>query len=152
MPFVKSAALPETSPKKEIAEKLSKKEIASNVISTVTQDKDKEVIESRVSVNAQILMHGIKKNIKSMGKNPIGIVAKKVVRKGITLNPSPAGVSKKQKTRKEVSKALQSEILKFAGAKPSELEQKKEVAQAKTMVNQEVFRILTTDLEECLVD
>jgi hypothetical protein len=144
MPFVKPATLPETSPKKDIAEKLSKKiqekhEIASTVISTVTKNKDKETIQSRVSVNAEILLHGIKKNIKSLGKNPIGMVAKKLINKGITLNPSPAGVSKKQKTRKDVSKALQSEILKFSGSKPSEIEAKKEVAQAKTMVNQEVF-------------
>ncbi|KAJ3364475.1 hypothetical protein HDU91_002568 [Kappamyces sp. JEL0680] len=83
----------------------------------------------------------VHKSITNYGNNPIAILAKNSVKKGIALKPSGAGVSKKSKTRKEVSKALNHEIAKlvsFEGAKPSEVKAKSRVAPAKILVNTEV--------------
>lgn len=71
-------------------------------------------VQTRVSVNNQILYHSVKNNIKSLGSNPILLVQTNSVKKGISLKTDSAGVGKKtSKTRKDVSKALQNEILKY---------------------------------------
>jgi hypothetical protein len=114
-----------------------RQKIAKAIVKEITAEFDPKSIENHVAVNAQILLTGIRRNIKSLGAHPIAIVAKRSVNKGISLKPKVAPVAK-PKTRKEVSKALNAEILKLAGSKPSEVKVKRQIAPIKDLVNTEV--------------
>ena len=139
MPSNKSAASLASSPKKTSFKPYS---VSKKVLSSVTKDADKKVVSARAGLNSQILLRGIQKTIKHLGNNPISIVAKNSVKKGLVLKPATGGVSKKTKTRKEVTKALNTEIAKLVSSgasKPSEVKAKKSFAPVKVLINTEVF-------------
>jgi hypothetical protein len=88
------------------------------------------------------------KQISGMGNHPIALIKKTDVKKGLSLYSKRAGVvSKKSKTRKEVSKALKYEIQKLVSSediKPSEVKAKSRNVPAKIFINAEVdFNYLT---------
>jgi ribosomal protein L5 len=127
---------------------IEKSTISSKLLSKLIQDVDPKAVEARKSVNAQVLLRGVAKEIKKLGPKPISRVAKHAVKKGIALKPVSAGVSKKQANRKDVAKSLNLEIQRAVGLKPSEVKARRAVAQAKISVNTEVFDC-NLDCQEC---
>lgn len=152
MPSNKSAAVP-ASPKKptKVASALkAKHQVLKNMIGKITKDQkiEKKIVEARAAVNSQVVMRGIAKSLKNFGNNPISILAKNSVKKGILLKPTAvtkfSKVSKKtSRTRKDVSKALNNEISKLVTqetpALPSEVKAKNKLAAVKISVNTEVY-------------
>jgi hypothetical protein len=142
-----------SSPVKKNGGKVSKKAlektaVSSKVLSKLLQDVDPKAVEARKSINAQVLLRGVAKEIKKLGPKPISRLAKHAVKKGIELKPISAGVSKKQANRKDVAKSLNIEIQRTVGLKPSEVKARRFIAQAKISVNTEVLNI-HVDCEEC---
>jgi hypothetical protein len=73
------------------------------------------------------------------GNHPISLIARNSVKNGIELGPRSGGVSKKKSvTKRDSVKALSMEILRMAGAMPSEIKYRREAADAKVQVNAEV--------------
>lgn len=146
MPPNKSASALAASPKKT-GFKMQHPFSNRKVLSGVTKGADKKIVEARVNVNSQILLHGIQKTIKHLGNRPISIVAKNSVKKGLRLKPSQGRVAKNSKTRKEVSKALNNEIAKLVSsgtsAKPSEVKAKRSFAPVKVLINTEILKKAT---------
>jgi hypothetical protein len=135
------------SPVKKLNEsKVSKKQgekqtLSAKILSKIVKDADPKSVEAHKSVNAQLIMRGVGKEIKSLGSKPIALVAKNIVKKGLVLKQMKPKVSKKTTERKQVSKAINLEIQRAAGAKPSEVKARWKNAVAKVTVNTEVLLI-----------
>jgi hypothetical protein len=147
MPSNKSAAaIAASSPKKTAFRKHS---VSKKVLSDVTKGADRKVLEVRRNVHSQILFRGIHKTISHLGNNPISILAKNCVKKGLKLKPQKAGTFKKTTSRKDVSKALNKEIAKLVtsgSSKPSEVKAKKNLAPVKVFIHTEVHLAFKIDL------
>ncbi|KAJ3257241.1 hypothetical protein HK103_004795 [Boothiomyces macroporosus] len=130
------------SPKVQKKALFAKPEAAKKIVADLVKGLPESAVAARQSVHAQVLLHGIASQIKQLGNKPISLVAKNIVSKGINLKPSSLqGVSKKRSaTRKEVSKALNSEIIKYASVLPSQVAARKRVAAVKDAVNAEIVK------------
>lgn len=105
------------------------------------QNVDKKVVDIKKSVNSQVLMRGAASAIKKLGANPIALIRTYSVKRG-PLVFTPSGVHKKQvSSRKEGRAALNREIAKAEGFRPSELKIAQAVAARKISVNAEVIII-----------
>ncbi|KAJ3275533.1 hypothetical protein HDV01_000360 [Terramyces sp. JEL0728] len=130
------------SPKVQKKTLFAKPEAAKKIVAEMVKGLPESTVEARQSVHAQVLLHGIANQIKHLGNKPISLVANNIVNKGINLKPSSLqGVSKKRSaTRKEVSKALNSEIIKYASVLPSQVAARKRIAAVKDTVNAEIVK------------
>ncbi len=132
------------SPSKVTYAKVSKKSVVKpNVavdLKKIIKEAGPKIVQARKSINAQVLHRAVTSQLKKLGNRPIALVAKTVIKKGLSLKPKSAGISKKKSiTRKEATKPLNHEILKVAGAKPSEIKLRRQVANSKVAVNAEVI-------------
>jgi hypothetical protein len=126
------------------AAKVSKKTVIKPKVAVdlkkIIQKANPKIVQARKAINAQVLHRAVTSQLKKLGNRPIALVAKTVVKKGLSLKPKSAGISKKKPiTHKEAMKPLIHEMLKVSGAKPSEIKLRRQVANSKVTVNAEVM-------------